>query len=94
LTLVALLPNQGVAVNSIAKLFVLVAVMIVLAGLLMGPGFYIVAITGDYTDWYRVEESMCMNDDRKSCEELDRLRAQNSNTQIRPPAISKPVNNP
>jgi hypothetical protein len=81
-------------VNSIAKLFVIVAVLIVLAGLLMGPGFLIVAIIGDYTGWYRVEDSMCMNNDRKSCEELDRLRAQNSNMQNRPPANSNPATSP
>jgi hypothetical protein len=82
------------AVNLIAKLFVIGAVMIALVGLLMGPGFYIVAIIGDYTGWYRVEDSMCMNDDPKSCEELDRWRAQNSNMQNRPPAISNPAANP
>ena len=63
------------AVNSIAKLFVIVAVIVVLAGLTV-PAFYIVAIIGDLTGWYRVEHSMCMNDDPESCEELDRLRAQ------------------
>ena len=80
--------------NSIAKLFVIVAVLIVLEGLVMGPGFYIVAIIGDLTGWYRVEDSMCMNGDPESCQELDRLRAQNAKPQNRPPAISNPATKP
>jgi hypothetical protein len=60
-------------VRSIQVAFGVVAIAIIATiffpGLIL-VGFLAVAWVGDATDWYHVEDDMCMSQDREACKEL------------------------
>jgi len=80
------------AVNPIRKLFGLVALILLVTFF----GFYVAAMIGDYTGWYRVEDYMCMSQDREGCERwiAEKARDRERERQNRPPAISNPATRP